>query len=87
MNRKRLLRSWWLWAILILFGFLVLPGLLSGGSDYHGVSTSDALAQVTSGHVTKAVIQDKEQTLKVLQKYLKTDDQRALNVTYDFFVG
>jgi NitT/TauT family transport system substrate-binding protein len=31
--------------------------------------------------------QDKEQTLKVLQKYLKTDDQRALSVTYDFFVG
>ena len=31
--------------------------------------------------------QDKEATLKVLQKYLKTDDQRALGVTYDFFVG
>jgi ABC-type nitrate/sulfonate/bicarbonate transport system substrate-binding protein len=31
--------------------------------------------------------QDKEQTLKVLQKYLKTDNQRALEVTYDFFVG
>jgi ABC-type nitrate/sulfonate/bicarbonate transport system substrate-binding protein len=31
--------------------------------------------------------QDKEQSLKVLQKYLKNDDQRALGVTYDFFVG
>ena len=31
--------------------------------------------------------QDKEQTLKVLQKYLKNDDPRALGVTYDFFVG
>jgi cell division protease FtsH len=29
------------------------------------VNTSDALAQVTSGHVTKAVIQDKEQTLQL----------------------
>ena len=47
MNRKRILRSWWLWAVVILFGFLVLPGLLSGGSGYHGVNTSDALAQIT----------------------------------------
>jgi NitT/TauT family transport system substrate-binding protein len=30
---------------------------------------------------------DKELSLKVLQKYLKNDDQRALGVTYDFFVG
>jgi NitT/TauT family transport system substrate-binding protein len=30
---------------------------------------------------------DKEQALPVLQKYLKNDDQRALGVTYDFFVG
>jgi NitT/TauT family transport system substrate-binding protein len=30
---------------------------------------------------------DKETALTVLQKYLKTDDQRGLGVTYDFFVG
>ncbi|MCW2688969.1 MAG: hypothetical protein JWR37_3859 [Mycobacterium sp.] len=30
---------------------------------------------------------DREFALKVLQKYLKNDDQRALGVTYDFFVG
>jgi NitT/TauT family transport system substrate-binding protein len=30
---------------------------------------------------------DKETALTVLQKYLNTDDQRALGVTYDFFVG
>ena len=47
MNRKRILRSWWLWAIVVLFAFLVLPSLLSGGSGYHGVSTSDALTQIT----------------------------------------
>ena len=35
MNRKRILRSWWLWAIVILFAFLVLPSLLSSSSDYH----------------------------------------------------
>ncbi len=31
--------------------------------------------------------QNKEQSLPVLQKYLQNDDQRALGVTYDFFVG
>jgi NitT/TauT family transport system substrate-binding protein len=31
--------------------------------------------------------QDKESAIKVLQKYLKTDDRRALETTYDFFVG
>jgi len=30
---------------------------------------------------------NKEEALPVLQKYLKNDDQRALGVTYDFFVG
>jgi NitT/TauT family transport system substrate-binding protein len=31
--------------------------------------------------------QDKEFAMKVLQKYLNTDDQRALEATYEFFVG
>jgi ABC-type nitrate/sulfonate/bicarbonate transport system substrate-binding protein len=31
--------------------------------------------------------QDKEQALKVLEKYLNTSDRRALESTYDFFVG
>ena len=53
MNRKRILRSWWLWAAVILFGFFVLPGLLSGGSDYHGVDTSAALTQIKQGNVVK----------------------------------
>ncbi len=30
---------------------------------------------------------NKEQSIPVLAKYLKNDDQRALGVTYDFFVG
>jgi NitT/TauT family transport system substrate-binding protein len=30
---------------------------------------------------------NKEQSIPVLQKYLKNDDARALGVTYDFFVG
>ena len=68
MNRKRILRSWWLWAVLVLFGFLILPTLLSSGSGYHGVSTSDALSQVSSGNVKTAVIDDKGQTLQLTLK-------------------
>jgi NitT/TauT family transport system substrate-binding protein len=30
---------------------------------------------------------DKEKAISVLQKYLNTDDQRALETTYDFFVN
>jgi len=65
MNRKRILRSWWLWAVLILFCFLVLPSLLSSGSDYHAVSTSDAITAIDKGNVSKAVQEDKEQTLQL----------------------
>ena len=65
MNRKRLLRSWWLWGLLVLFVIFFLPGLLSGGSDYHGVGTSTAISQITKGNVAKAVVQDKEQTLQL----------------------
>ncbi|MFN2518044.1 MAG: ATP-dependent zinc metalloprotease FtsH [Jatrophihabitantaceae bacterium] len=68
MNRKRLLRSWWLWAAVILTGFLVAPYLLSSGGDYHGVSTSEAISQITSGNVTKAVQKDKEQSLELTLK-------------------
>jgi cell division protease FtsH len=65
MNRKRLVRSWWLWGLLALFLIFVLPNLLSSGSGYHGVGTSDAITQITSGNVKKAVQSDKEQTLQL----------------------
>ena len=68
MNRRRILRSWWLWALVILFCFIVLPSLLSSGSTYHGVNTSDAISQVQSGNVVKAVVKDKEQTLQLQLK-------------------
>ncbi len=72
MNRKRILRSWWLWAAVIVFGVLVLPSLLSSGDPYHSVGTSDAISQITSGNVSKAVQEDKEQTLQLdLKKAFK----------------
>jgi cell division protease FtsH len=68
MNRKRIVRSWWLWAVVIMFGFLVLPRLLSAGSAYHGVSTGVALEQIDKGNFTKVVQDDKGQSLQVTLK-------------------
>jgi cell division protease FtsH len=81
MNRKRILKSWWLWAAVILVGFLVVPSLLSGGSSFHGVSTSDAISQINAGNVTKAVQKDKEQTLELT---LKTDFQGHTKISTQY---
>jgi cell division protease FtsH len=64
MNRKRILRSWWLWAAVALFVFFLLSSL-GGGSSYHGVNSSEAFSQLNSGNVTKVVVKDKEQTLQL----------------------
>ncbi len=87
MNRKRLLRSWWLWGLLVLFVIFVLPNTLSGGSDYHAVSTSDALTQITNHNVKKAVLDDKGQTLELTlnkgfeNKYTKISTQYPSGAT------
>jgi cell division protease FtsH len=65
MNRKRILRSWWLWVTVAMLAFFILPSALSGGSDYRGVSTSEAIAQINSGNAKKVTIKDKEQTLQI----------------------
>src|SRR3954454_4251316 len=65
MNRKRILRSWWLWGLLVLFVIFVLPSVLSTGNGYHGVSTTDAIQQIKLGNVTNAVQSDKEQTIQL----------------------
>jgi cell division protease FtsH len=63
MDRKRIFRSWWLWAALAILLFFVLQPVLSAGDDYHSVATSEAVAQINAGNVAKAVIHDKEQSL------------------------
>ncbi len=68
MNRKRVLKSWWLWGLLVLFVLFVLPNMLSGSSKYHAVSTSDALNQLNSNNVASAVVGDKEQSLQLSLK-------------------
>src|SRR3954454_14027557 len=90
MNRKRLLRSWGLWGLLSFF-LIFVPTLLSSGSGYHCVSTSDALTQITSGNVKKAVQADKEQTLQLElkkpfdEKYSKIYRQSSADASSTIF--
>ncbi len=89
MNRKRLLKSWWLWGLLVLFVIFVLPSVLSGGSGYHSVSTSDALGQVKDHNVKSAIVDDKGQTLQLTLakdfqgKYAKIQTQYPSDATRD----
>jgi cell division protease FtsH len=65
MDRKRLLRNpliWILAAILIYFTFSVLFDDTRG---YKQVPTSTALAQIDAGNVREALIEDKEQRLRL----------------------
>ncbi len=68
MNRKRILKSWWLWGLLALVLVFIVPNMLSSGGDYHGVSTSQALDQISANNVTSAIVSDKEQTLELTLK-------------------
>ncbi|HSY16512.1 MAG TPA: ATP-dependent zinc metalloprotease FtsH [Jatrophihabitantaceae bacterium] len=68
MDRKRIFRTWWVWIGLLLVVFIVVPALIGGGDSYHAVNTSDAVAQITSGNVTNAVMHDKEQSLDLTLK-------------------
>jgi len=63
MERKRLIRSPWLWVGLAVLLFFVVQPLFSGGGDFTEVKTSVALEQLESGNVSEATINDKEQTL------------------------
>ncbi|HKC29550.1 MAG TPA: ATP-dependent zinc metalloprotease FtsH, partial [Jatrophihabitans sp.] len=82
MNRKRILRSWWLWGLLVLFVIFVLPNVLSGGNSFHSVSTSQGLTQITSGNVSSAVLNDKEQSLDLTLK--KPFDGKYTKITTQY---
>src|SRR6266545_1171904 len=82
MDRKRLFRSWWLWAVVIIFAIFVLPSVLSGGSDYHAVNTSQALAQIKAGNVSKAVMHDKEQSLTLELKSAAAGGHTKISASY-----
>jgi cell division protease FtsH len=52
-----------LWIAIAVLLVLVVPQMLTGGSDYKKVKTSEAISQIEAGNVSKALIHSKEQTL------------------------
>jgi len=65
MERTRLFRRPVIWIILVIAGALALSSLFTGGGGYKKVDTSVALAELQAGGIKKAVIADKEQTLRL----------------------
>ncbi|MBV9821136.1 MAG: ATP-dependent metallopeptidase FtsH/Yme1/Tma family protein, partial [Actinobacteria bacterium] len=65
MDRKRLVRSPILWIAVAVILLFALPQMLSGGSSYKGVKTSEAVSQITSGNVKSATLHDKESLLEL----------------------
>ncbi|WP_408649804.1 ATP-dependent metallopeptidase FtsH/Yme1/Tma family protein, partial [Jatrophihabitans sp.] len=65
MDRKRLARSPILWISVAVILLFALPQMLSSGSSYKSVKTSEALAQISSGNVKAATIHDKESLVEL----------------------
>jgi cell division protease FtsH len=75
MERTRVFRRPVVWIILVIVGAIALSSLFAGGGGYKKVDTSVALATLQNGSVKKAVIADKEQTLRLeLTAKQKFDD-------------
>ncbi|GAA0710159.1 ATP-dependent zinc metalloprotease FtsH [Dactylosporangium roseum] len=53
------------WILLVIIGAIVLSSFFTSGPSYTKADTSFVFDQLRSGNVTKAVIQDKEQTLNL----------------------
>ncbi len=75
MERTRFFRRPVVWIVLVIIGALALSSLLTRGESYTKVDTSTLLAQVNSGSVKSAVIQDKEQTIELTLNSKQTFDK------------
>src|SRR5438874_4621000 len=65
MERTRFFRRPVVWIIFVILGAILLSSLFTGGDSYKQVETSKAVELLDSGKAKKAVIEDKEQTLKL----------------------
>jgi cell division protease FtsH len=63
MERTRFFRRPMVWIILVIIAAIALSSLFTRGASYQKVATSDLVAQINSGNVHKALIEDKEQTI------------------------
>ena len=66
------------WIILVVIGAFALTSLFISGEDYTKVDTSLALEQVRGGNVRTALIEDREQNLKLdLRNEINVNGQRT----------
>ncbi|HEV7649322.1 MAG TPA: ATP-dependent zinc metalloprotease FtsH [Actinophytocola sp.] len=85
MDRKRLLRNPLVWILVVLLLYFLISMLFDDTRGYTEVPTSKAVTQITSGNVSKAELEDKEQRLKLtLRKPVDQDGQRVTQVITQF---
>ena len=65
MDRKRLLRNPLIWILVAVLVYLTFSMLLDDTRGYTQVPTSVALAQIDGGNVKDALIEDREQRLRL----------------------
>jgi cell division protease FtsH len=79
MERTRFFRRPVVWIVLVIIGAIALSSLFTGGQSYTQVNTSEVLAQLNSGNVHKALIEDKEQTVDLDLKNTATFNGKSTN--------
>ncbi|MFL6141845.1 MAG: ATP-dependent zinc metalloprotease FtsH [Labedaea sp.] len=81
MDRKRLLRNPLLWILVVLLLYFGISMLFDDTRGYTEVPTSKAVAQINSGNVEKAELEDKEQRLKLnLRAPIDQDGQQVKQI-------
>jgi cell division protease FtsH len=81
MDRKRLLRNPLLWILVVLVLYFGISMLFDDTRGYSDVPTSTAVAQINSGNVEKADLEDKEQRLKLtLRNSIDHDGQQTKQI-------
>ncbi|WP_219415548.1 ATP-dependent zinc metalloprotease FtsH [Pseudonocardia nigra] len=65
MDRKRLLRNPLIWILVVILVYFTFTVLFDDTRGYTRVDTSVALEQIESGNVTEALVEDREQRLRL----------------------
>jgi cell division protease FtsH len=88
MDRKRLLRNPLIWILAAILVYLTFSVLFDDTRGYTKVDTSVALAQIDAGNVTNALVEDREQRLRLtLAQPVQADGQSATQIITQYPVG
>jgi cell division protease FtsH len=85
MDRKRLLRNPFIWILVAILVYFTFSVLFDDTRGYSRVDTSVALAQISSGNVTEALVEDREQRLRLtLANPVDVEGQQTTQVLTQF---